>query len=128
MHHARLKRAFEESGLSRKQFAVKAQVSEKTIKRILDNPDYNADWATMNLITAALNISMVELFAETDVVLIRKESLAEMEEKIASLENTIASLQNDLKHKDEIIAQHESYKSLLSELARIITCRSTDTQ
>lgn len=128
MHHAILKRAFEESGLSRKQFAVKAQVSEKTIKRILDNPDYNADWATMNLITAALNISMVELFAESDVVLIRKEVLAEMEEKIASLEKTIDCLQSDLKHKDEIIAQHESYTSLLNVFARILSERSTDTQ
>ena len=128
MYHARLKKAFDELGISRKQFAERAKLSEKTIKRILDNPDCNVDLDTMTLIANALNISLFELFAGTDVVLVRKEALAEYEEKIASLENTIAILENDIKHKDEIINQHESYKSLLNVFARILSERSTDTQ
>ncbi len=148
MYHARLKKAYEDLGISRKQFAEKAQLSEKTIKRILDNPDYKADLDTMVQISKALNITMLELFSETDVVLIRKEDLAELEaakqfveecktlsvdnielrEKVCDLEKKNKVLQTNLAQKEEIIAIHESYKSLLSGLAQIVTDRSTDTQ
>ena len=148
MYHARLKKAFEESGLTKKQFAEKAQVSEKTIKRILDNPNYHADLDTMDLVSKALNITMLELFAETDVVLIRKDVLAELEEskrfveecqtlstenielreKVADLEKKNENLQTKLQHKEEVISLHESYKSLLDGFAQILTDRSTDTQ
>jgi transcriptional regulator with XRE-family HTH domain len=148
MYHARLKKAFEESGLSQKLLAEKAKVSEKTIKRILDNPDYRADLETMELIAKALNITMWELFSETDVVLVRKEVLAELEEskkfvdecqtlstenillrkKVADFEKENEKLLLTIQQKDKIIYIHESYKSTIDRLAQIITGRSTDTQ
>lgn len=148
MYFERLKKAYEESGLTKKLLAEKANVSEKTIKRILDNPNYRADLDTMTQVSKALNITMQELFSETDVVLIRKDVLAELEEasrfveecrtlstenislkdELLSLTKKYEELQTTLRHKEEIIALHESYKVLLDDLARMITETSTDTQ
>ena len=148
MYFERLGKAVDDSKLTHKQLAEKSQVSEKTINRMLTNPDYQASIDILLRVTKALNITMQELFAETDVVLIRKEVLADLEEtkrfveecqtlttdnielreKVSSLEKENAKLKTTLKHKEEIISIHESYKSLLDGFAHIITDRSTDTQ
>lgn len=148
MYFERLQKSFADSGLTHKKLAEKSNVSEKTIKRILTSSDYHADLYTIERVTTALNITMQELFAETDVVLIRKDVLAELEaskefveecktlatenlelrDTIASLNKTNALLQSKLDHKEEIISVHESYKVLLTDLARIITENHTDTQ
>ena len=147
MYYERLKKAYDASGLSKKQLAEKAKVSEKTIKRMLDNPDYRADVVTTEQVAAALNLSMQELYAETDVVLIRKEELVELEHakqmvdslknnsednailiaRVACLENQIEKLQTKLRHREEVIAIHESYKSLLDGFAQILNERAHDT-
>lgn len=148
MYFERLGKAVDDSKLTHKQLAEKSQVSEKTINRILTNPDYQASLDILIRVTKALNITMQELFAETDVVLIRKEVLAELEESkrfvegcrtlttenitlnenLRSLKKENENLKNKLQHKEEIISLHESYKSLLDGFAQIITDRSTDTQ
>ena len=148
MHFERLKKAFEDSGLTHKKLAEKSQVSEKTILRMLTNPEYRASVETTTCVATALNITMFELFAETDVVLIKKEVLAELEEAkrfvegcqtlssenialretVSSLTKMNESLQEKLNHKEEIIGVHESYKFLLTDLARIINENHTDTQ
>ena len=148
MYFERLKKAFADSGLTHKKLAEKSNVSEKTIKRMLISSDYHADLYTIERVTTALNITMQELFAETDVVLIRKDVLTELEDAkdfvetcktlpienlelrdtIASLNKTNALLQSKLDHQKEIISVHESYRSLISDLARIITENHTDTQ
>lgn len=148
MYFERLKKAVDDSKLTHKQLAEKSQVSEKTINRMLTNPDYQASLDILIHVAKALNITMQELFAETDVVLIRKEVLADLEEskrfveecqtlttdnielreKILSLKKENENLKNKLQHKEEIISIHESYKSLLDGFAQILTDRSTDTQ
>lgn len=148
MYFQRLLQAFEDSNLTYKQLAEKSQVSEKTISRMLTTPDYKPSVETATHVAKALNITMQELFAETDFVLVKKNVLADLEEakrfvagckslsaenialreEVASLKKNNENLQIKLQHKDEIIHLHESYKSLLEELARIITETSTDTQ
>lgn len=148
MYFERLKKAVDDSKLTHKQLAEKSQVSEKTINRMLTNPDYQASLDILIHVAKALNITMQELFAETDVVLIRKEVLADLEESkrfveecrtlttenitlnenLRSLKKENENLKNKLRHKEEIISIHESYKSLLDGFAQILTDRSTDTQ
>ena len=148
MYFKRLVQAFEDSKLTHKQLAEKSQVSEKTISRMLTTPDYQPSLVTATRVAKALNISLQELFAETDVVLIRKDVLADLEEskrfvegcrtlstenialreKVASLEKKVENLQTKLQHKEEVISLHESYKSLLNGFAQILTDRGTDTQ
>lgn len=148
MYFERLKKVFSESNLTYKKLAELSRVSEKTIKRMLTSSEYHADLYTIERVTAALNITMQELFSETDVVLIRKDVLAELEEakqfveeckglatenielrgKITSLTKTNDLLQSKLEQKEEIISIHESYKVLLFDLARIINENHTDTQ
>lgn len=148
MYFKRLEKAFADSKLTQRQLAERSQVSEKTIARMLSNPDYHATVDVLTRVTKTLNITMQELFTETDVVLIRKEVLEELEEarrfvegcqtlstdnitlreKVSSLEKNNENLQTKLKHKEEIIAVHESYKVLITDLARIINENHTDTQ
>ena len=148
MHFKRLLQAYNDSGLTQKQLAEKSQVSEKTISRMLTTPDYRPSIETTTRVTQALNITMLELYAETDVVLVRKDVLADLEEtkrfvdecKALSTENVSLreellelkkmndDLKTELKHKDEIIAIHESYKVFLDGLARIITETGTARQ
>ena len=148
MYFKRLEKAFADSKLTQKQLAERSQVSEKTVARMLSNPDYHATVDVLDRITQTLNITMHELFTETDMVLIRKDVLAELEEakrfadegKTLSAENTSlkeevhslkkenGDLQAKLKHKEEIITVHQSYKTLLDELAHIITDKATVTQ
>lgn len=148
MYFQRLLQAFEDSKLTYKQLAEKSQVSEKTINRMLTTPDYHPSVVTATRVAKALNVSMQELFAETDFVLIRKDILADLQEakqfvnecktlttenitlreKVASLEKKNENLQTKLQHKEEVISLHESYKSLLDGVAQILTDRSTDTQ
>ena len=148
MYFNRLLQAFTDSNLTHKQLAEKSQVSEKTISRMLTTPDYQPSVVTATRVAKALNITMQELFAETDVVLIRKDVLVDLEEskrfvegcrtlstenialreKVSSLEKKNENLQTKLQHKEEIISLHESYKSLLDGFARIITENNTDTR
>lgn len=148
MYSVKIQNHCEKLKITRKQFAENAQVSEKTIKRIIDNPEYTPDLKTMQLIAKALGVTVQELFLESDVVLIRKEILDELEEskkfveecQALAVENLelkdtnialtkeINNLRSTLHHKNEIISIHESYKLLLDGLARIITETSTDTQ
>lgn len=148
MYFSRLLQAFTDSNLTHKQLAEKSQVSEKTISRMLTTPDYKPSVVTATRVAKALNITMQELFAETDVVLIRKDILADLEEakrfvegcktlsaenitlreKVASLEKKNENLQTKLQHKEEVISLHESYKALLDGFAQILTDRGTDTQ
>ena len=148
MYFKRLLQAFTDSKLTHKQLAEKSQVSEKTISRMLTTPDYHASIDVLERVTKALNITVQELFAETDVVLIRKDVLADLEEskrfvagcktlstenitlreKVASLEKKVENLQTKLQHKEEVISLHESYKSLLDGFAQILTDRAHYTQ
>lgn len=155
MYFERLNKAFDSSGLTRKKLAEKAKTSEKTISRMLDHPEYQASVVTTTNVAKALNISIAELFAETDVVLIRKDDLAELEaarteldaarqfsescknlynenvllrESVSKLTIENAELQASLKQKEELLSVHESYKLLLDGLAHIITDTNTDTQ
>ena len=148
MYFNRLLQAFTDSKLTHKQLAEKSQVSEKTISRMLTTPDYQPSVVTATRVAKALNITMQELFAETDVVLVRKDVLADLEEskrfvagcktlstenitlreKVSSLEKKVENLQTKLQHKEEVISLHESYKSLLDGVAQILTDRNTDTQ
>lgn len=133
MYFKRLGTAFADSKLTHKQLAEKAQVSEKTVTRMLANPDYHASVDILSRVANALNITLQDLFVETDVVLIRKEVLADLEEakyfvdncrtlstenitlqeKVRFLEKENDDLQTKLKHKDEIISLHERYLSII---------------
>lgn len=148
MYFDRLVKAFRDSKLTQKQLAEKSQVSEKTISRMLTSRDYHATFDIMESVANVLGISMQELFSETDAVVVSRDTIFNMEEskrieeenkllcdEISALKERVSELtaenthlRNKLEYKDSVISVHESYKSLLDELARIITDRSTDTQ
>ena len=148
MYFDRIVKAFKDSKLTQKQLAEKSQVSEKTISRMLTSRDYHATFDIMESVTNVLGISMQELFSETDAVVVSRDTIFNMEElqrteeenkllseeisalkeRVSELSAEIASLRMKLEHKEGIISVHESYKSLLDGLARIITDSSTATQ
>ena len=128
----RLGAAFINSKLSQKQLAEISQVSEKTIKRLLTNRGYSPSLDTLTRVVNALDISLEELFSDTDARVLSGNLIAIQEDvnrltaenglmdaEISMLKDKVAALssENDLlriklEHKDEIISLHNYYNSI----------------
>ena len=148
MYYDRLVRAYNASGLSKKTLALKSQLSEKTISRMLESREYHASIEVLESVAPVLGVTMQELFCDTDSVVVSREMIDVIEEaktaieqnkqyaeeiealkeRVFALTNENISLRLTLEHKDEIIKIHEEYKSILNGFARMIPETSTDTQ
>lgn len=128
-----LKELKKAKGMSAKQIAEATNLPERTIARIFSGDTNNPCVDTIRRIVAVLDGSLDDLFAECKTVVGTKElaTLQEevdrlkaensilksenvvLEDKVAVLNGEIDLLKLRLAHKEEIIALHNYYRSVL---------------
>ena len=133
-----LKELKKNKGMTCKQIADATKIPESTIKRIFSGDTDNPYVDTVRRIAIALDSTLDEIFAETKVV-VATETLAEVKEnteiveaerdlilvenemlkaKNAALTTENELLRKEIQHKDELLALHNYYKSVISGMAK----------
>jgi transcriptional regulator with XRE-family HTH domain len=133
-----LKELKKKTGMSSKQIAEKTRLPERTINRILAGETDHPYADTLDLIVKALGYDLGDIFADTKVI-VATDELVEIKEcvdvveaernlilvenemlktKNAALSTEIELLKKELQHKEEIIALHNYYKTLIDGLAK----------
>ena len=133
-----LKELKKNKGMTCKQIADVTKIPESTIKRIFSGDTDNPYVDTVRRIAIALDSTLDEIFAETKVV-VATETLAEVKEntevveaerdlilvenemliaKNAALTTENELLRKEIQHKDELLALHNYYKSVISGMAK----------
>jgi transcriptional regulator with XRE-family HTH domain len=134
----KLKDAKVKSGMSIKQISDCSGVTEKTLTRIFAGGASMPRFGTLGDIASALGTSLEEIFAESNAMVASGDLIEMQAEKerltaennmlkaeIAMLNDKVGNFaaENDilrmkLEHKEEIIALHNYYKSLLNGLPK----------
>ncbi len=124
--------------MSNKQIADKTNLPERTVNRIFSGDTDHPYADTLDIIVKALDGDLGDIFADTKVIVATDELVSIKENvdvveaerdltlvenemlkaKNAALTTEIELLKKELQHKDEIIALHNYYKSLLSGLPK----------
>lgn len=125
----RLKEFRKEKGITNKQIADKTKLPEKTVSRIFSGETDNPYVDTIQRIAMALDASLDDIFADTNVV-VATETFVEVKEtanaveadlavisaenvslrnEITALTHEIELLQMEIKHKDDLLALHDFY-------------------
>lgn len=133
-----LKELKKKTGMSVKQIADKTRLPERTINRIFAGESDHPYADTLDLIVKALGYDLGDIFADTGVV-VATQDLVEIKENVdvveaerdltiaendmlkaknAALETEIELLKKEIQHKDEIIALHNYYKSVISGMSK----------
>lgn len=133
-----LKELKKQSGMSAKQIAEKTRLPERTVNRILAGESDHPYADTLDLIVKALGYDLGDIFADTGVIVATTE-LVEIKEtvdvveaerdltlvendmlksKISALTTEIELLKKELQHKDELLALHNYYKSVISGMTK----------
>lgn len=133
-----LKELKKRTGMSNKQIADKTNLPERTVNRIFSGDTDHPYADTLDIIVKALDGDLGDIFADTKVIVATdelvgiKESVDVVEAerdltlvenemlkaKNAALTTEIELLKKELQHKDEIIALHNYYKSIISGLPK----------
>lgn len=133
-----LKELKKQSKMSAKQIADKTNIPQRTIERIFAGETDHPYADTLDIIVKALGADLGDVFTDTKVIVATdelvgiKESVDVVEAerdlilvenemlktKNAALTTEVELLKNELKHKDEIIALHNYYKSLISGMTK----------
>ena len=133
-----LKELKKKSGMSSKQIADKTNLPERTVSRIFagESPHPYAD--TLDIIVKALGYDLGHIFADTAVVVATddlvgiKDSVVvvEAERDLILVENEMLKAKNaalttenellkkELQHKEELLALHNYYKSVISGVSK----------
>lgn len=136
-----LKELKKEKGMSSKQIAEKTNLPERTVIRIFSGDTDNPYVDTLRRIVSVLGGSLDDLFAESKIIVASQDLVAAQDEvnrlskeverleaelTLSNTENTILKDKNNtlaseidllrlkLEHKEEIIALHNYYKTLMS--------------
>ena len=130
-----LKELKKKKGMSSKQIAEETNLPERTVSRIFSGDTDNPYVDTLHRIVTVLGGSLDDILADTKAV-VATESLVAVQEsanvmeaerdlitaenailkdKIAVLEAEIAMLRMQLEHKEEIIALHNYYSTLIKQ-------------
>lgn len=133
-----LKELKKKKGMSNKQIAEKTRLPERTINRIFAGESDHPYADTLDLIAKALDCDLGDIFADTGAI-IANADLIEIKEtvdvveaerdltlvendmlktKIAALTTENELLKKELQHKDELLAIHNYYKSVISGMAK----------
>ena len=133
-----LKELKKNKGMTSKQIAKATNIPESTIKRIFAGDTDNPYVDTLRRIALALGSSLDEIFAESKVV-VATETLVEVKEnaevieakkevveikndmlqaKINALTMEVELLKKEIQHKDELLALHNYYKSVISGMTK----------
>ncbi len=133
-----LKELKKRTGMTVKQIAEKTSLPERTINRIFSGETDHPYADTLDIIVKALGYDLGDIFADTKVV-VATDELVDIKEcvdvveaerdltlvenemlkaKNAALTTEIELLKNELKHKDELLALHSYYKSVISGMSK----------
>lgn len=133
-----LKELKKKTGMSSKQIAEKTRLPERTVNRIFAGESDHPYADTLDLIVKALGYDLGDIFADTGVIVATTE-LVEIKESVdvvaaerdltlvenemlktknAALTTEIELLKKELQHKDELLALHNYYKSVISGMAK----------
>lgn len=133
-----LKEMKKNTGMSSKQIAEKTRLPERTISRIFAGESDHPYADTLDLIAKAMGYDLGDVFSETKVI-IATEELVEIKEtvdiveaerdltlvendmlkaKISALTTEVEFLKVELQHKDELLALHNYYKSVISGMTK----------
>ncbi len=126
------------TGMSAKQIAEKTSLPERTVVRIFSGETDHPYADTLDIIVKALGYDLGDIFADTGVIVATTE-LVEIKEsvdvveaerdltivendmlkaKVAALSTEIELLKKELQHKDELLALHNYYKSVISGMSK----------
>lgn len=135
-----LKELKKKAGMTAKQISEKTFLPERTINRIFSGETDHPYADTLDIIVKALGYDLGDIFADTKVV-VATDDLADIKEcvdvveaerdltlaenemlkaKNAALTTEIELLKKELQHKDELLALHSYYKSVISGIAKQI--------
>ena len=124
--------------MSTKQIAERTRLPERTVNRIFAGESDHPYADTLDLIVKAMGYDLGDVFSDTKVVIAtddlveiketvdiveaeRDLSLAENEmlkTKVAALTTEVELLKKELQHKDELLALHNYYKSVISGMTK----------
>lgn len=133
-----LKELKKKTGMSSKQIAEKTRLPERTVNRIFAGESDHPYADTLDLIVKALGYDLGDIFADTGVIVATTElveiketvdvveaerdlTLAENEmlkTKVAALTTENELLKKEIQHKDELLALHNYYKSVISGMTK----------
>lgn len=133
-----LKELKKKTGMSSKQIAERTRLPERTVNRIFAGESDHPYADTLDLIVKALGYDLGDIFADTGVIVATTElveikesvdvveaerdlTLAENEmlkAKNTALTTEIELLKKELQHKDELLALHNYYKSVISGMSK----------
>lgn len=126
------------TGLSVKQVADKTPLPERTVVRIFSGETEHPYADTLDVIAKAMGCDLGDIFADTGVIVATAElvdikenvdvveaerdlTIAENEmlkAKVAALTTEIELLKKEIQHKDELLALHNYYKSVISGMTK----------
>lgn len=126
------------TGMSVKQIAEKSKLPERTVTRIFSGETDHPYADTLDIIVKALGYDLGYIFADTKVI-VASDDLVDIKEsvdvveaerdlvlvenemlktKVAALTTEIELLKNEIQHKDELLALHNYYKTVISGMAK----------
>lgn len=126
------------TGMSTKQIAEKTSMPERTINRILSGETDHPYADTLDIIVKALGKDLGYIFADTSVVVATDDlvgikdsvGVVEAERDLILVENEMLKTKNaalttenellkkELQHKEELLALHNYYKSVISGMSK----------
>lgn len=133
-----LKELKKRTGMTSKQISEKTRLPERTINRIFSGETDHPYADTLDIIVKALGYDLGDIFADTKVV-VATDDLVEIKEcvdvveaerdltivenemlkaKNAALAQENELLKSEIQHKDELLALHNYYKSVISGMAK----------
>jgi transcriptional regulator with XRE-family HTH domain len=133
-----LKELKKKTGMSSKQIADKTNLPERTVCRIFSGETDHPYADTLDIIVKALGYDLGDIFADTKVV-VATDDLVEIKDSVGVVEaerdlilvenemlkakNAALTTENELlkkeiQHKDELLALHNYYKSVISGMSK----------
>ena len=133
-----LKDLKKKTGMTAKQIAEKTSLPERTVNRIFSGETDHPYADTLDIIVKALGYDLGDIFADTGVI-VATEKLVEIKESVdvveaerdltlaenemlkaknAALTTEIELLKKELQHKEELLALHKYYQSVISGMAK----------
>lgn len=126
------------TGMSVKQIAERTSLPERTVSRIFAGETDHPYADTLDIIVKSLGYDLGYIFADSDVIVASaelvgiKESVNVVEAqrdltivenemlktKVTALTTEIELLKKELQHKDELLALHNYYKSVISGMSK----------
>ena len=133
-----LKELKKKTGMTARQIAEKTRLPERTINRILSGETDHPYADTLDLIVKAMGYDLGDIFSDTKVVVATDElvgikeavDVVEAERALVVVENEMLKAKNaalttenellkkEIQHKDELLALHNYYKSVINGMAK----------